>query len=204
MTREQQKKLKELKSALPKIIQSEIKKFKLKKKDFMVWFQKEELFFDLMISICEKEGHCYCTGVERLKPLWIDDLLWDLLGMPENKNEAASLRAIGAFAVYGSEIYSVKTELVSWEMAELEQCVIAYVEHFYRDIQSCTIKNFYESMSVSLYHQELRKALSLVHEKEYQEATDYLETCGKGCFCNRGVWVNDAIRDYCRSKLFKQ
>lgn len=201
MTREQQKKLKELKSALPKIIQSEIKKYKLKKRDFIVWFQKEELFFDLMISICERNGHCYCASVERLKPLWIDDLLWDFLGMPENKNEAASLRAIGAFAVSGSEIYDMEAELMSWETGELEKHVVAYVEHFYQNIQSCGIEKFFENMDVTSYHQELRKALSLVHDKEYQEVIDYLSTCGRGCFCNQGTWINDAIIDYCKNKL---
>lgn len=118
MTREQQKKLREFKKVLPKIIQAEIKKYKLKKKDFMVWFQKEELFFNLNISICERDGLCYCTSIERIKPLWIDDILWDVLGMPENKNEPASLRAIGAFTVYGSEIYNNEAELVTWEMGK--------------------------------------------------------------------------------------
>ena len=201
MTREQQKKLKELKSALPKIIQSEIKKYKLKKKDFMVWFQKEELFFDLMISICERNGHCYCASTEHLKPLWLDDLLWDLLGMPENKNEAASLRAIGAFAVMGSEIYDGEAELINWEIEELEKQVTVYVEHFYRDIQSFGIEKFIENIDVSLYHQELRKALSLVYDKEYQEVIDYLRTCGRGCFCNQGIWINDAIIEYCKGKI---
>lgn len=203
MTREQQKKLRELKRALPKIIQTEIKKYKLKKKDFMVWGSKEELFFDMIIDIRERDGHCYCASVERLKPLWIDNLLWDLLGMPENKNEAVSLRAVGAFTVYGSEIYEMETELVSWEIEELEKCVIVYVEHFYRDIQSFGIENFYECMDVTPYHQELRKALSLVHDRKYQEALDYLRTCGRGVFCNKGIWINEAIIDYCKSKLFQ-
>lgn len=201
MTREQQKKLRELKRALPKIIQTEIKKYKLKKKDFMVWGSKEELFFDMMIDVRERDGYCYCASMERLKPLWIDELLWDLLGMPENKNEAVSLRAIGAFTVFGSEIYEMETELVSWEIEELEKCVIAYVEHFYRDLQSFGIENFYECMDVTPYHQELRKALSLVHDKKYQEALDYLQACGRGVFCNKGIWINEAITEYCENNL---
>ena len=203
MTRDQQKKLRELKRALPKIIQTEIKKYKLKKKDFMVWGAKEKLFFDMMIDVRERDGHCYCASVERLKPLWIDDLLWDLLGMPENKNEAVSLRSIGAFTVYGSKIHEMETELVNWEIEELEKCVIAYVEHFYRDIQSFGIDSFYECMDVTPYHQELRKALSLVHKREYQEAFNYLQECGRGVFCNKGVWINEAIIDHCKSKLFQ-
>lgn len=112
MTREQQKKLKGLKSALPKIIQSEIKKYKL------------------------------------------------------------------------------------WEIDELEKYVIKYIEHFYQSTQSFGIEKFYECMNASSYHQELRKPLSLIYEKKYKEALDYLNTQGRSHFCNKGVWVNDAMRDY--------
>ena len=201
MTREQQKKLRELKKVLPKIIQVEIKKYKLKKKDFMVWFQKLELFFSLNISICERDGHCYCTSIERIKPLWIDDILWDVLGMPENKNEPVSLRAIGAFTVYGSEIYNNEAELVTWEMEELEKCVIQYIEHFYQSIQTCGIEKFYECMNASAYHQELRKALTLIYEKKYEEVINYLKTQGRGSFCNKGIWVNDGMKEYCQNML---
>lgn len=51
MTREEQKKLKELTTALPKILKEKIKKYKFKKKDFMIWYNKKELFFDLMIDV---------------------------------------------------------------------------------------------------------------------------------------------------------
>lgn len=196
MTREQQRQLRELKKALPKIIQLGIKKYKLKKRDFMVWFQKKDLFFDLMIGIRERDGHCYCACTERIKPLWLDDILWDILDMPENKNEPASLRAIGAFTVYGSEIYSDESELETWEIAEMEKYVHKYIEHFYQSIQAFGIEKFYEYMNASSYHQELRKTLSLIYEKKYEEALAYLNTQGRGHFCNKGVWVNDAMRDY--------
>lgn len=201
MTREEQKKLRELKNALPKMIQSEMKRYKLKKKDFMVWFQKKELFFSLMIDVRERNGHCYCSSEERIKPMWLDDLLWDILDMPENKNEPVSLRAIGAFAVFGSQIYEAEEELMSREPKELEKYVIQYLEHFYQNIQLCEIEKFYECMHVSSYQQELRKGLSLIYNGEYQNAIDYLETCGKGSLCNKGIWCNVAMIDYSKNKL---
>lgn len=201
MKREQQKKLRELKNTLPKIIQSEIKKYKLKKKDFMVWVQKKELFFDLMIYICERDGRCYCASTERLKPMWLDDLLWDILEMPENKSEPVSLRAIGAFTVYGSEIYESETELLNWELEELRQCVVQYMEHFYQNTQSCEIGTFYEYMCKTLYHQELRRGLTYIHDGEYEKAIEYLSICDKGNLCNKGIWVNDAMRDYCKNRI---
>ena len=46
--------------------------------------------------------------VETIKPLWLDDLLWDLLKMETNKEAPLSLRTIGAFTVSGSELFKMK------------------------------------------------------------------------------------------------
>lgn len=201
MTREQQKKFQELRKVLPQIIKSEISKYKLKKRDFIVWSQTKELFFDLMISVCERDGHCYCASVERVKPLWIDDLLWDIFGMSENKKEPASLRAIGAFTVYGSTIYDAETKLMIWGREELGQCVKKFISHFYENVQNCGIKDFYDCMDTSNYHLDLRKALSMIYEMKYDEAIEVLKTGGNGCMCNGDLWVNDAIRNYCSKSL---
>lgn len=53
-----------------------------------------------------------------MKPLWIDDLLWDFLKMIGNKKEPLSLRTIGAFIVYRVEIYEDYKELENWEISD--------------------------------------------------------------------------------------
>lgn len=59
MTREEQRKLKELKNVLPQILKVKIKKYKLKKKDFMLWRREKDLFFDLLLDVrTSTEGHC--------------------------------------------------------------------------------------------------------------------------------------------------
>ena len=106
MTKEERQKYKELTKALPKILKDKIKKYKFKKKDFMIWYNKKELFFDLLIDVKVKsDDKCYCTAVETIKPLWLDDLLWDLLKMETNKKEQLSLRTIGAFTFSGAEFF---------------------------------------------------------------------------------------------------
>lgn len=53
----------------------------------------------------------------------------------------------------------------------------------------------------SIYHVELRKALSLIHEHKYQGALDYLKDKGEGIFKNGDVSINNAIREYCINQL---
>ncbi len=47
MTKEERQKYKELTKVLPKILKDKIKKYKFKKKDFMIWYKKKNYF-----SIC--------------------------------------------------------------------------------------------------------------------------------------------------------
>ena len=93
------------------MLKEKIKEYKFKKKDYMIWFSKDDRFYDLMIHVAVPEdGRCICSAEETLKPLWLDELLWDFLNMPDNRKEPYSLRAIGAFTVKGSQIYQESRE----------------------------------------------------------------------------------------------
>lgn len=202
MTREEQGKLRELKKALPGILKDEIRKYKLKKKDYMIWLEKDEILFDCFISVgTTDDERCICSTKEKMKPLWIDDLLWDFLKMQDNKTEPVSLRAIGAFAVSGSEIYHDFQELQNWEINELNVYVDNYLKHFYHTIQTVKSDKFYENISYSSYHEDLRIALSYVYQKKYKEALCYLEDKGNGIFCNGTIWIHDEIRKYCEEQM---
>lgn len=202
MTKEEGQKYKELTKALPKILKDKIKKYKFKKKDFMIWYNKKELFFDLLIDVKVKsDDKCYCTAVETIKPLWLDDLLWDLLKMETNKEAPLSLRTIGAFTVSGAELFKNETELKEWTISELEEIINNYLEHFYKTVKSSSICDFYNNSEASPYHVELRKTLSLIHDHKYQDALDYLNNKGNGIFKNGDVYINNAIREYCITQL---
>ena len=90
MTREQQRLLRELKKALPEILKKEAREHKIKKKDYMLYGIKEDIFFTCHITVSANEEGCLCSVREALKPLWIDDLNWELLGMDNNKKEPLS------------------------------------------------------------------------------------------------------------------
>lgn len=202
MKRDEQRKFKDLKKALPKILKDKIKDYKFKKKDYMIWFHKEDLFFDLFIDVkVTSDNRCICQSIETLKPLWLDDLLWDFLQMESNKKEPLSLRSIGAFTVYGSKIYEVKYELENWEVNELRECIDQFLEHFYYSIQTATIDTYLENINSTPYHQELRVALTYVYNKQYLEAFRYLKDFGDGQFRNGDISINNAIREYCKKKL---
>ena len=168
----------------------------------MIWYKKKELFFDLLIDVKVKsDDKCYCTAVETIKPLWLDDLLWDLLKMETNKETPLSLRTIGAFTVSGAELFKNETELKEWTISELEEIIDNYLEHFYKTVQSSSICDFYNNLENSIYHVELRKALSFIYDHKYQDALDYLLDKGDGVFKNGDISINSAMREYCKNQL---
>lgn len=59
--------------------------------------------------------HLVDTSVDlRVKPLYADDLWWDIFLMPENKKKPLSLRGNGAFALPGELIGKFQTFVGNW------------------------------------------------------------------------------------------
>ena len=200
MTRDQQRQLRELNKALPKIVKELIREKKIKKRDFMIFGVREELFFDCIIDVhVNDEYGCHCSTWERVKPLWLDDLFWDLFDMASNKDEPLSLRAIGAFSVYGATIYEDKTVLEHWSEEELRGAVSKYVDHFYESIKTVPFSAFEENLSGG-YHGELREALYYIHNEQYEKALLVVGD-GNAYFSNGDLTIYDAIRNLCREKL---
>lgn len=164
----------------------------------MIWYCKDDLFYDLMIHVAvPEEDRCICSAEETVKPLWLDELLWDFLNMTDNKKEPLGLRAIGAFTVKGSQVYEEHRKLANWDVGELGQCVEMYLGHFAQTIRTGTADDFYTYLETSPYHADLRRSLALIHQGRRQEALAFLTDKGKGIFCNAGIWIHEAMREYC-------
>ena len=196
MTREQQKQLNVLQKSLNQLLKKYAVQYHVKKKDYMIYYAGKEFFYDALIFVSVNDrGQCICTVKERLKPIWLDDLLWDLLGMPENKDEPVSLRAVGAFAVSGAVIWQDVSVMQEWSVEELDKKVEQAVAHFAETIGEFSMEDFVREMSQP-YHGDLRMALYYIHESDYQKALDIVGDTS-GVFQNGDLDINDAIRRYC-------
>lgn len=202
MTREQQKKLKELNKSLSSIIKSNVKSYGIKKKDYMVWGIKNELYFSLLVDLRERDGHCYCCSEELVKPLWLDDLFWDIMDMPENKSEPLSLRCVGAFALHGMQVYEGEQELMQWSVEELEQCVISDMEHFVNTMNHSDRETYDSIFDVSAYQGELQEILCFIHNQDYQKALERIQSMEDGGqFQNKGIWFREYAKKYCKKHI---
>ena len=96
---------------------------------------------------------------------------------------------------------SVEVDGCSGQRIVFRPIIVLSHQHFYKTAQSSSICDFYNNLENSIYHVELRKALSLIHEHKYQGALDYLKDKGEGIFKNGDVSINNAIREYCINQL---
>lgn len=202
MTREQQRKLRELKQSLTQILKNNVKSYGIKKKDYMVWSATDELYFSLLVDVREKDGHCYCTSLETIKPLWLDDLFWDIIDMSENKSEPLSLRCIGAFAIHGMDFFECEQELPEWSIDELEQCVVTYMEHFHNTINNSIMESYYSIFDSAAYQGDIQEILILLHRQEYEKALEHIQSMeGGGQFQNKGIWFKKYAEKYCKKQI---
>lgn len=69
------------------------------------------------------------------------------------------------------------------------------------EAEPAQVQNLDANCINSIYHVELRKALSLIYEHKCQDALDYLKDKDEGIFKNGNVSINNAIREYCINQL---
>lgn len=81
MNREEKKKFKEMNKYLENKTHKVFKTYNLKKKDYMFYFSKDNMFYSIMFWMSNNTIKVYFYA----KPLWIDDILWDILDMSSNK-----------------------------------------------------------------------------------------------------------------------
>jgi len=201
MTREQQRMLRELNAALPKLVKEEASKYKIKKRDYMLYFVKGELFFDCHISVSAINNTCLCSVTEKIKPLWLDDIHWKFLGMESNSKQPVSLRAVGAFALFGVTVFEKRTELKNWSLDELKETIAEYVAHFHKSIEEGTIDDFVNGLDDGNSSNDLKKAIYYIHEERYREALDAIGKEQKFNYINGCIDVKDSIRKFLKEQL---
>lgn len=168
MTREEQRRIKELKAYLKVRSKELAKQFALKKKDYMFFCSRQDMFYSMMFFITND----YRVKISfHAKPLWVDDLLWDILKMPSNKKEPVSLRSVGAFTIH-AEIDEYSEDFQG--EADIDRIIQAYFAKFKEFTKGFDESAFLENYQSISWQQEMIHVIVLIHENQGMEALDYL------------------------------
>lgn len=140
-----------------------VKEYKLKKKDYMIYNVKDNMIYGLFVDAYIRETDLKPTinSYIEYKPLWIDNLLWDILDMESNKNESDSLRVTGAFTVRGMT-YSDDTIEFDGNMDTLEKLIDDLFKKFENTISKLTNEKYILNLKNNSIAKKVKLA-NLIH-----------------------------------------
>lgn len=202
MKREDQKRNKELEknvSIMMKECPKRYKQQKLKKKDYMLWTIRGNMIYGIMTSagIRESDLKPVMSFLIEYKPLWIDDLLWDVIGMESNKQEPDSLRMVGAFTVGAARIHIDTIELQSEATDYVESIFYESIEKIVSSFETLTEEKYVEYLYTEKYVDEYSKVLVAIHQGNRNRIKELLETIdSNGRFYNEGKSYKDWLVEY--------
>lgn len=151
MKREDQKRNKELQNNLNILLKECPKRYKqqkIKKKDYILWTVKNNMIYSFFptAGINENDLKPFMRVRIEFKPVWVDDLLWDILGMESNKNEPESLRVVGVFTAR-TVIYSdYSIELQSEEIECLRAKLFEKIDEFFSTLEDLDENKYINEM----------------------------------------------------------
>ena len=110
------------------------KKYRWKQSSYINWKVEGGYYFYLVHLNCYSEATLY------VKPLYIDDLWWDVFEMSSNKKEPMSLRGKGAFALDGvrimetPDLFDIRAEESEYELEKIQKYSDEDIEKIWDDV----------------------------------------------------------------------
>lgn len=204
MTREEKKAVTALRKALPALVRPLIKPYRFKAIDGAVWTAQNEMLFILVPSISTPRGEeqVYLKVTCGAKPLFADDLLWDVLGFAENKSKPMSLRVNGAFALYEVPAYQRRRPLETLECeptAALIQDALAEFSDFLASVRGREMAWFraLEAGQERYANMEVMRLMLMLHDGRRDEALAYVTAHNVSAYVVGRKTVGQLVAEYC-------
>lgn len=197
MTREQQKAIREWKKAETVLTKKYAKLYNLKKKDYAVWQEKDNMFYWLFLYVgATIDGNVCLSSTVYYKPLWLDDIFWRIMGMESNIQEPKSLRAVGAFSLRGVEYKKESFCPDNPCIEELEKLIRQEVEAFVDIPAILSVNDYLKNTRSELYHGDIMLVINEIHNKNYSNAKRLLSEKRITSFYNEGEDFNSRAIKY--------
>lgn len=206
MNRETKSKITLLKKTMANVSKQLIKHYGYKQIDGRVWTIQNEFIFVLFPFIKNHEDKPVLEITYSVKPLFVDDILWDIMGMESNKNEPLSLRVNCAFALFGVEFSKKEYILEKLEVEELSSYLEDSLKWFCTLLKTKkgnenTWFNDVESSEPTYYHCDIMRLMLMIKFEQFSNVIKYLDDHDVTGFTVSGKSIDNMIRDYCKKRL---
>lgn len=206
MNRETRKQISTLQKSMNAIVKDIAKAYKYKVIGGQIWtIQNEHIFEFFPFIITPPEGikiKIRCS----VKPLYVDDYLWDILGMSENKRERTSLRVNGAFSLFAVPFEERREPLIKVTYEEVYAKLQNELSTFDSFLTSILGKEaqWFTAMGASkdgYYHSELMRLMIDLHKENYSKVFHYVQTHEVSDFIVGNKSIGELITVYCASRV---
>ena len=186
------KEVRQMEKELTVFVKQELKNRKYKMRQNTIFFTKKDVFICCNFLISVQKTLEYFIDVKNYD---YDNILWDIINMPDNKNEPESLKAVGAFSAPVIEIarenkeFSGDYELEAKEMLDnIDRIVNNFIQKHNVD-DYIIASEWYKGKGLIYFSPDL-KALAYLHKGQIEEAKNFakemLARQNRGCKVNEG------------------
>lgn len=204
LSREEVRAVKALDKTMPRLARSLIKPYRFKAIDGMVWTVRGEVLFILnpWLITPPRDDRAYLKASCEAKPLFMDDLLWDILGFEENKSAPMSLRVNGAFALPGVPVYEERKPLEVIDSEHVTALLSEELERFSAFLSSVEGREMtwfreWEAQQENYGRMELWRLLLALHDGKRDEVLAYVTTHRVTDYGVGNRTVGELMAEYC-------
>ena len=204
MTKEEKKAVAALKKELSKICRETVKPYKYKVIDGTPWTVQNGMLFDLLPYIVTplQEDKAYLSISCGAKPMFVDDILWEILGMEENKTEPASLRVNGAFSLATVKFREQRYALDALSREEIQDYLEQELQRFSTFLASVAGDELswflrMEAEKEDYYQAEVMRPILMLYEGKNEDALNYIAEHNVRTFIVSGKTVGELIAERC-------
>lgn len=204
MTREEKKAVTALRKSLPALVRPLIKPYRYKSVGGMIWTVQGDILFTLSpwVAVPLGEDRARFRASCGAKPLFADDLLWDILGFEENKSQPMSLRVNGAFALPEVPAYEERQYLESLEQEAVSALIQGELERFSQFLAGLAGREMtwfrdWEAKQERYARMEVMRLMLMLHDGNRDEALAYVAEHKVSDFIVGRKTVGELIGEYC-------
>jgi len=148
-------------------------KYKLKKKDYMLWCQSNDLIFSIFSNFSVKDEEYYLNVACQFKPMWADEIFWkitDSKSLFNYSKEPLSFRVIGSNVAPMKTIYINQIKLSSINLEETQIKFDNEIEKILEIIKSVNEEDYITDNEVSVIN-----IIKAINNKDYKNARKILK-----------------------------
>ena len=177
MDKEKERALKLLNKNCEILLKRYAKQYHLKKKLDCLWTEQDGMISVLVLYVSEEKGMPRMYMQTFIKPVWLDELFWEIMDIRHGKYIPMSEHVVGTFTVHGVLTARADFPVPEYSAPVLEHLIAAETEKFADDIPQYTEDAYFQKLDsgVTMKDGDVMRVLNAIHREDFKRARALLQ-----------------------------